>query len=342
MENSSLREFHEETMVAFPREFAANYNHFNSCAATTIGVANEIQYFSPPVDILLKTVQIIYTSFIVVFGSFLSGLVVGLVITLKKLRTVSLFIAIQVCVNDICLCIAYGIPVIINEVTGYPAVSASSCAFLGFLLILFIFLRDFLLFLFSINKFLPVFCPLFYRKHGFKVVMTISVVSLFVCVVLSIIFVPGLVDCYGHFEVVQVCIFIPTCSNICKTLSYILVFVGSVGTVAPVVLYFGMFIKGKQMQLRTLSQNEHFVSKKDWKASKTLAIVFLVFFLIIKLPYVLYITLIFTKNIASYIVLKVSFNVVFICVITDPLIMMREPSFKEQLKTLIKKIKHCN
>ena len=326
-------------------EFENNYTLTSSCAASTFEAVNDAHVFSTALDTALRAFQIIYALLLVVIGSLLNSLIVFLVCKFRQLKTLSFGIALQICVTDLCLSLTYGFPLILNEIAGHWILGVELCVFVGFMLVFFIFLRDFLLLVFSIDKFCSVFVPFCYPKFSYKIVVILCVVSLCMCFVFSIISIPGLVDCYGLFEAATACSFIPTCNNICEAFGYSFILIGSLGSIVPIFLYLGLFIKGRRLHhnhLKILPRNENSISRKDWRASKTFALVFLAVFVVIKPPYVLYVTLLPTANVASYIVLKISFNIMFVCVITDPLLIMRNTDVKESLKEIFKKVRSSN
>ena len=315
----------------------------SSCAASTLEALNNTKVLPTALNTALRVFQIIYVVILLVLGTLLNSLLVLLICKFRELRTPSFGIAFQICLNDVCLSIAFGISYLVTQIAGHWILGINFCIFIGFVLFSFFFLRTFLVFVFAVDKFCLVFTPFFYPKHSHKIVVIMCALSWCVSFVYSIIFIPGLLDCYDFVEPAMTCIFSSKCNKNCEVVNYILLPVTILpGTIIALLLFLGLYIKGRKLRFKhqnVFPQNGSRMTREDWRALKTFALLFLAILVIIFPPFIVFI--VFQSldiNVAGYLAIIISVNISFLHVITDPLIMMRNGDVKECFKKVYKEI----
>ena len=322
--------------------FEDNNILYSPCAAsnhTILLAANDTQIFPKELYTALKVFQIMYILLLLILGSFLNCLVVFLICKFRELKTVAFVIAFQICVIDLCVAFNYGIPIVVNQIAGHLVLGAEVCVFVGFTLFFFAYIRNLLVFVYSFDKFCLVFAPFCYPKHSHKIVVILCALPFSFSFVLSIIFIPGVLDCYGFIKPVMACFFYHQCNDQCVTSTYFLFFTSSPGTTVAMLLFLALFIKGRRLRLnhlKVLSRNESSMSRQDWRALKTFALLSLSIFAFIIPPFIILVIFQSVENVASGVVLWISINIIYITVITDPVIIMRNTDVKECLKKISK------
>ena len=314
----------------------------SSCAASTFEALNNTKVLPTALNTALRVFQIIYVVILLVFGTLLNSILVLLICKFRELRTPSFGIAFQICVIDVCLSIVCGISILVTLIAGHWILGINFCIFIGFMLFSFTFLRTLLVFVFAVDKFCLVFAPFFYPKHSHKIVVIMCALSWCVSFVHSIIFIPGLLDCYDFLEPTMTCFFSTKCNKICEVFYYILPVTLSPGTIIALLLFLGLYIMGRKLRLKhqnVFPQNGSRMTREDWRAFKTFALLCLAILVITFPPLIVF--MIFQSldiNVAGYLAIIISANISFLHVITDPLIIMRNGDVKECFKKVYKEI----
>ncbi len=205
-------------MELFSSESKDNFTPINSCVLAT--VPNTTGTILPAsVAIPARVIQILGLCLTVV-GTLLNALILFLVAKHKKLRTVSFAIAVQLAVVHLITSFNYVILTISVNKAYYGNVNPNHCTASGFTLHTLFILRTFLIFVFSLDRFLLVFMPFYYPKHQSKLVIVLSVLAYVISISFNTINLPGILDCFFYVEDALLCIIGSKCHFHCKVLFY--------------------------------------------------------------------------------------------------------------------------
>ena len=144
--------------------------------------------------------------------------------------------------------------------------------------------RAFLMCVFVIDRFLSIFAPYFYPRHSKKLTISLCVTFCVITCLLQLPAFPGLLDCYGFLPTQGLCLIRGDCSNSCSVFRGVYFsFVIVPTTLIPIILYAMLCWKVKKIK-----RNDNAVApvggevtrrrKKDWKATITFFLLFLISF----------------------------------------------------------------
>ncbi len=290
----------------------------------------------------IRVIQTLYGVCLVSFGVLLNLLVLILVAKCKKLRSISFGIAVQLSVLNLLTSISYGSSSIANYVVGHWILGSNSCIASGFILFVLINIRTLLIFAFSLNQFLFVFLPFFYPRHNGKAVIVTSMLAWFLGIIYNVINLPPFLDCFVFNEDSLLCVISVQCSSNCL-IAYCTFYPTIIipAIFIPVGLFLALYIKGRKIRSRdhAIGVDAKVLTEQEWRAIKTFAILFASAFLVTILPFILFFVSQFFDSAVARVLLKLlGVDVLFLLVITDPLVILRNGDIKEALKT--KYIRH--
>ena len=309
-----------------------DYNSTSFCVARTLEAANGT-ILSLPVLLSDRVFQILYGSFLVVFGMLLNGLVLFLVFKFKNLRNLSSAVAVQIAMADIAVIFTYSLPLVVNNIAGAWILGSEVCVASGFTLLMFFNLRNLLILSYSIDRFATIFFPFYYPKYSSKIITFLCGLAWLASTVISILNTPPILDCYLFSEPVLSCALSSQCSNSCNT--FFTAYLATVvvpSSVVPAGLFIALYVK-KPLQICKHTQRSVLrLTEQEWRALKTFFLMFLVNFLGTLLPSILFpISLSFGDKVHTFIVLLTS-DFAAIVTITDPIIILRNADMRKSLR----------
>ena len=197
-----------------------------------------------------------------------------------------------------------------------------------------------------IDRFFSVFAPFYYPKRQLKVVVVLSIASWVFSLVIGLIQIPPILDCYTYSETVWLCsAAFSRCGMYCQlqfTIFLVLVVIPAI--IIPIILYTILFVKAMKIMKATPSpavKNRH---KKECKATVTFFLLFLsVILTTIPGAVSTAISNIFYSDItvvppALFTISTISTVLFLLLLITDPIVIMRHKDVKETIKGLKFKI----
>ncbi len=211
----------------------------------------------------------------------LTGLIIFLIIKFKHLQQTTFFLALKVAIIDSLFVLTFLPVAIISAINGQWLFGLLTCNINGGIIVLFVQLRNWLMFVFVCDRFCTVFMPFSYNKHRKKVILILCLTVLALSVFAAGL--PMILGCFGFSRVVWECIISihETCPNyeFCQLHTITFIALGQiVGNVVPMVMYISLFIKAKIVRNRIIhpgAQIDVEQRKRDRKANLTFFTLFL-------------------------------------------------------------------
>lgn len=295
--------------------------------------ANFTTNLSYPLEYSLRVLQIVYAFVILIGGILLNTFAAFLIVKTNTLRTHSFFVAVQLCLSNVVLAIFFSLPVIISNIADEWMMPTEICIASGFVIFSLTTLRNALIFVLILDRFTSVFLPFWHSKWGSKVVSILCLVSWVLSLLYSLLAIPQILDCYIFSSPVLTCLFSYRCSKKCQYFTYFFILSIIVPTLLlSVIFLLALFIKGRIIsykQFKLTGKKDKKLWENQWRAIKTLFFLLLALVIILVPAYVI-------ANIANSfgpvfhrVALQISLNAIFILVITDSIIVMRNADFRE-------------
>ena len=319
-----------------------NITTFDSPENTTLScVARNIQGparlpLSTTSSFILRASQALFYLFLLVSGTFLNSLVIVLVAKYKKLHSQSFAVAVQVMVLNLLLMLVIVIS-LINVLANQWLFGEIMCSLVGAYTAFTFTVRSLLLFLLVVDQFLAIFWTFAYPKYRKKVLISFSIAS-WVFSLSGII--PSVLDCFTFKSVVWTCNIATSCHEACNYFfAFMILAVLSPSWITPVILYMTLFFKAwkTKEEIEEITQDH----KKDWKATVTFFLLFASVF-VVTLPNVTIILILDflydedTFPPTAHVLSAVTGSLVFLLLITDPILMMRNG----EIRDILTEIKH--
>jgi len=312
-------------------------NYFITCASRSLPSIN-----NSSVPITPKVLSLLNLSALLIAGTLLNFLVVFLIIKSKILKTRSFIIALQICMANLGTLLICLVPSTISIFKGYLFFPLHYCIANGYLIHVLIDVRILLIFLHSLDRFASVFAPFSYPRHSSKTILFISVLAWLIIVVVNLIGLPQILDCYSVHRVTLVCNLSSDCSAACKILQH---------THVVVVLYSTMFlslgftlalyvkarrIRQRESEMMGLSNNQ--MTSSDRKALKTFLL--LISTIIVSNTAIGAFTFLprFQNSWLNTFLEIIIAAGICLYLITDPIVMLRNADAREALKVLRKSL----
>lgn len=239
-----------QTVYTSPDGSLGNLTLDLTCAKRTI-TTSEVTPYSPTANKIIKVVITVYTTPLSVIGAFLNIFFIYLVVKHRKLQTLSFGIALQVVVVNI-LYSPYLFLGITTALAGEWVFGSHTCVIAGFLSITVLMLRSNLMFVLVIDRFLSVFCPYSYPRYKKKVAVCLSVITWVLVVVISVTFLPGILDCYGFVDWARNCLPAFACNEKCGFFGFSFFLSAIVpSTFVPLILYTTLYCKARSLRSST-------------------------------------------------------------------------------------------
>lgn len=308
-----------------------NLTDTTMCAAK--GIEGDVTLpFSDSRAIVVRGILLMYFVLIILFGTPLNILVIFLVAKFKKLQKPPYIFALQIVVLDLVL-IAGTIPALVGIILNCWPFGVYGCALDGLVTFGVKLLRIFLMLVFTTDRIIYIFFPITYKKYDKKILVSLTVFADLFIISMSIIALPGILDCYEFSNKSWLCDISSTCKN-CQILTNIFFYMIGAPTVVATVIHFSILC----YKARKINRNpSSFPGRVDWNATITFFFLFLsLIFVIVPSAFAFVIfgsyvprrpsTIVFCYTIKS-----ASLNVVSFLVLVDPLVLLRNRDIREIL-----------
>ena len=309
------------------------FNLSGSCTARHIQGPVELPY-SSAFTITSRAIQSVFFAFTFIFGSLLNTLVIVLVVKYKKLRTYSLLVALQIVVLSLMLALLTAVS-LVNAIANMWLFGEQMCAVTGLFISTATTVRSLLMCVFVIDRYLSVFWLFTYPKYRVKVMVVLSVASWVLSLIISITLLPGLLDCYSFRQNGWLCSFDAGCNSSCFIVASTLFGIILLPiTIFPIFFYARLYCKARQMK-KSMATND-WTDKHEWKATITFFLLFVTVFAMTLPSIAISITIgsIYTHvdpPPAAYALTLLSSGVIYLVIVTDPIVIMRNQDMKEVL-----------
>ena len=308
-----------------------------SCTARHIQGPVELPYSSAFI-IATRAIQSVFFAFTFIVGSFLNTLVIVLVVKYKKLRTYSLLVALQIVALSLMLALLTAVS-LVNAIANMWLFGEYVCAVTGLLITTATTVRSLLMCVFVIDRYLSVFWPFVYPKYRTKVMFVLSVASWVLSLLIGILLLPGLLDCYSFSQNGWVCSFDAGCNSSCFKIAITLFGIILIPIMFfPIFFYARLYCKARQMKksMTNTCANGNSAHKLEWKATITFFLLFMTVFAMTLPSIAISITIgsIYTHvdpPPAAYALTLFSSGVIYLVIVTDPIVIMRNRDMKEVL-----------
>ena len=281
----------------------------------------------------VRVLEGVFFAFNAVVGTLLNGLVIFLVARYKKLQKYTFLVTLQVVALNLMISLLCLLSMA-NVVANRWWLGSHVCAAVGVFFVTTTVTRAFLMFVFVIDRFLSIFWTFSYPKYRTRVSVALSVASWLISFIIALIPVPGMLDCYSFRETSQLCVLNSGCSSSCTL--FISVVLGGISlllSILPICFYAALYCKARKMQEKMPAM------KGAWKATTTFFLLFLTVF-VLTLPS-LFVSIAISAIYSFHplppavYVLHVSASVlIYLVVVTDPIVIMRHRDVIEVLLTI--------
>ena len=236
--------------------------------------------YSSAFIIATRAIQSVFFTFTFIVGSFLNTLVIVLVVKYKKLRTYSLLVALQIVALSLMLALLTAVS-LVNAIANMWLFGEYVCAVTGLLITTATTVRSLLMCVFVIDRYLSVFWPFAYPKYRTKVMFVLSVASWVLSLLIGILLLPGLLDCYSFSQNGWVCSFDAGCNSSCFKIAITLFGIILIPImIFPIFFYARLYCKARQMKksMANTCANGNSAHKLEWKATITFFLLFMTVF----------------------------------------------------------------
>ena len=325
-----------------------------TCAARSISRTPMLP-FSETLTTTVRSLQTIAYILTFILGIILNTLVIVLVAKNKKLHTRSFAIAMQVTVLDLILSSTVLLLRPISSITNEWLFGEAICIITGYMYLSYLFLRQLLMLIFVVDRFLSVFYLYSYPKHSTVIMVTTSVATWLFSLGVRTIAFPGILDCYSYVSTSYLCVHSSRCSTECARAANVnLGIVVGPATIIPIILYALLYWKAMSFRKKqasmapsssssdgSLIKNER--HRRDWKANITFFLLFVAVFALTT-PVVslsLIIAAIIRMNGPSpvlYVIASINSTMTALLVIADPIVIMRHRDIRDIFRRSKKKL----
>ena len=339
MEN--FRDKDSTNLLSSGSGFAENDSLLNATCGEDISV--DVYFdsnFPSPVAIVAKIIQSLFGITLIFVGVFLNSLILFLLYKFKKLRKTSFHIAIQLAVVNHVLAVIYGISTIISYVANRWILGVELCVGIGALTYLIYNVRAILIFIFSVDRFLMVFLPFRYPKHSCKVVSLLSLLAWSLCgtyIITNVQF-----SCFGFSQYSLSCVINFKCNKACEIVFF--TFFSAITTPCifiPIGLLLALYLKGRRIRQADmdLGLDEKMIADQEWRAIKTCLLLVVDIFVLQFVPITLFLLADFFGPVGGKLTTVFASDIIVTFIITDPIILMRNPDVEEALKEIMESLR---
>lgn len=317
---------------------------------------------SPTAAAIMRSLLIIYYIGSFVLGLFLNGSLILILTRNRKLRNVTFSFALQIVIVDFAHALVIYPTSAVNAIVGHFAFTGL-CSTLGLVVTFLRIARSCLMAMLVIDRFCTVFSPFWYNRNRPKLVVINSVVAWVLAMIVALVPISGLLDCYTFRRYTWACHLGEGCSHqiICTAYRTLVTATVSLGLVLVLLLYVALLIKAKKIRnkissevaMANKSQEVREESRRialcERRANTTFFILFLALIGSLSTPF-LFVTF---GNVAlsvlnlsrsppppAYTILAILARAPYVSlIILDPIVIMRHPEVREVIKKVKAKVK---
>ena len=206
-----------------------------------------------------------------------------------------------------------------------------------------------LMLVFIIDHYLNVFWPFKYPKHQVKIVTSLSVAFWLYSLFLQALNLPGVIDCYSFLNFRWMCSPSPTCNNACSLYAAVYFFIVLVPVVVVSIIFHAqVYHKAKKIHKEMAADAAGITNdeahKRERRADVTFFLLFITVFALLApsfgLNIITAVVRLFTGDSelhpVLYTLLVITYDLITLQSILDPVVIMRTQDFKEVLSKIKK------
>ena len=295
----------------------------------------EVEYSTTLVK-ATEVVLAVYHMAVILVGFVLCTLVVILVSTTKDLQKLSLVVATKLIIIDFLYALAGAVSSIPSSFAGRWVLGAPICIVMSFALSVLGLARTFSLVVMASDNFLHVFAPIAYPKVSKKIISSMIAVAWLAAVVISVIPLPGLLDCYGYRFVQHMCFIESSCRSACRVVNFMYWSgITPPGGIVTMILYICLFCKA--LKLRKTSSNRN-SNRADCGAMITFFLIALSTVVYMIPVGILLAVIRYTANntSADYVVTVIGSATNFSLAVIDPIFILQNKNVKAAITTKLR------
>ena len=311
--------------------------NLNASCAVRFDTGPLVLPYSAAFTTTVRILQALLFSILALVGSTLNTLVLVLVAKYRALHTTTHLVSLQVVVLSLLLSLISVIS-LANTAANRWLLGEHVCIATGFFITASTTLRTLLMCVFVLDRYFSVTWPFCYPKHRRKVATVLSLSSWLISFVLAILSVPAILDCYAFKQNSWLCGFEGGCSISCSI--YATVLYGGTHlpvTILPIFFYSILYCKARKIRRNMAALSG--AQKAEWKATITFFLLFLTVFLMTVPSTTISIAISAVYIIthpppAVYLVQVFAAAVIYLVVLTDPLVIMRNADVRQVLSKI--------
>ena len=306
------------------------------CAQKTLTEGYFVEY-SLLNSTAVTAVNIIFQLFLLLLG-FPSNLLIIILITSSRHLVTHLFMsALHIAICNLILVIVIPTSVVSSLLYNGWTLGWHFCYLSAFCSTFVAMQRNYSLAVMALDHFLSVITPFFYQRNCKTITVVFSVFTWSLSLIISVILLPGILDCYGFDFHLSICFVAPSCHHSCSIYNFLYwsVVVPFAG-ILLFILYGYLYYKAYKIKHQVPLPPEW---KKKHKATITFS---LVFFSSVFVSVLFTIPTLIIRYTASDYLFAISArltSVVYIFVIIDPLVILRDKDATLALKKFIGKLR---
>jgi len=304
-----------------------NESYIPTCFEESIN-DSYIQQPPPALELTFMIVQSLYHIATVPWIFLLNTIVIVTIAKTKSLQTAPFLTALQIAGFNLVYSAMNILSVLSSTVGGGWVLGVPICVISTVITNGFLLKRLLLLAIIAIDRFLYVFAPIVYPKVYKKLIVVLIFFSWLIVSLISILILPGVLDCIGYVPVYVSC-HIVGCSRRCLALIYTgLIFIIFPCCLLPAVLYTCLYCKARRLRKCSTPSSNNL--RSNHKAELTFFLVFLTTILLtLPLSFLATLVDIFLKSESiSQIFVLLSVLSFRLASIADPILLLRNENVK--------------
>ena len=160
------------------------------------------------------------------------------IIKYAELHQRSLFLSLQIIIIEILYHLTIPLTILVSTIYGHWIFGNVVCNISGMIHDAFAMFRFTMTFVLTVDRFISVFKPFFYNRHGGLVSWTLSAVMWLVTLIRVVLPLTGILDCFIYIPTFKTCTVFPGCSDSCKYFAaWSIGLIVLTGVVLPLILY---------------------------------------------------------------------------------------------------------
>ena len=213
-------------------------------------------YFPPSLNIpeIINYVQACIALILGVIGFSLNLFILFMITAYKSLHQRLMYLALHIVIIDLVYTVTIPPVIFTSGVSGEWLLGLVMCNILGMIHDFFVLFRFSMTLILTLERFISVFWPFFYRRNSRKIILTLLPVVFIVSILRVVIPSAGIFDCFLYVPTQKTCTAFSGCSTEC----FYFIVVSSLVIVTftmilPFVLYIVLFCKTRSVKRRSRS-----------------------------------------------------------------------------------------